>query len=244
MNLSKEKIEQIYIEAKDYFNSVHPEWACTIEQGVLVIQLNWQNSTYFNGRGVSHVARVYRHVVKVFPNGKFMTIDVNTTDESSIGLGSIGISQESFAGKSWNYHYEKELGYDNATGETGILTYRFSTSDIQVPVRKYFENLGLKYNFYSFGEDIKAIPATTKISLGVLFLFIGTVFSVIEYCVLYIDPDRVLDVTINGVPQLVPVSEISLGVRIAFALFPAIFLFVGIFLIINFVKYNVNRDMY
>ncbi len=239
MGLTNEEIQQVYEQARVALLISHPEWICTIEQNSLVIQLNWQNATYFNGRGVTHVARVYRHIVKVYPDGKFMTLDVHVNDENSIGLGGIVLSQDAFAGKSWNFHLEKELGHDNNTGETGILTYKFCTSDIQKPVKEYFEGQGFQYKFYSVGEGIKAIPPQIKIALGALFTFIGIAFAVVAYAVLYLDPYSEMTVTTNGVNQVIYAYQVPVIVKILTALFPAIFILVGVLLIINFVKHDV-----
>lgn len=242
MILENEQIISIYENARNYFVSIHPEWLCTIEEDILIIQLNWQNSTFFNGRGLSHFDRTYRHIIKVFPDGKFMTTDLNVTDETAVGVGIINISQQVFSGKSWNYHYEKEFGRDNNTGEVGILTYKFNTSDIQKPVKEYFKSIGLQYKAISFGESLKAVPAQTKIMLGVLFSFIGLVFVFTEYFVLYMNPNLKMNVVVDGVPQVMYVSQIPIWVKAALGIFPVVFILVGIMLIVNFIKYNVSRN--
>lgn len=184
IELTKEEINKIYYEACDYFKRNHPELICTVEQNVFVAQLNWQDVTYFNGRGLTKEARTYRCVVKVFPNRTFYMIDVNTDNVDKIGLGGVKISRGAFAGRSWSYHFEVVLGQDNKTGETGLLTYRFKSSEIQKPVKNYFKSLGLKSKFFSYSLSVKALPKAMQIVAIVVPLLCGIVFTTIGILVL------------------------------------------------------------
>lgn len=213
MELTKEQINLMYENAKKYFDEVYPQFLCTVEQDCLVVQLNWQNVTYFNGRGLTRSARTYRCVVKIFKNGNFYMTDVYVDNIDSIGLGGIKISRDSFAGTSWSYHYEKVLGVDNNTGEKGILTYKFCTSEIQKPVKTYFKELGLKKKFYSYSLSIKALPKIGRITAVVVPLLNGSIFSF-------------LGILLNGEQLFFPVF-LSLGI---------IFLLWGIFNIYSLLK--------
>lgn len=179
MKLTDEQINQMYEYAKKYFDEKYPQFLCTIEQNCLVVQLNWQNVTYFNGRGLTRSARTYRCVVKIFKNRNFYMTDVYVDNIDSIGLSGIKINREAFAGVSWSYHYETVLGFDNKTGEKGILTYKFCTSEIQKPVKEYFKQLGLKKKFYSYSLSIKAYPTLFRIVAVVVPLICGSVFTLI-----------------------------------------------------------------
>ena len=179
MELTREQINLMYENAKKYFDELYPQFLCTVEQDCFIVQLNWQNATYFNGRGLTRSARTYRCVVKIFKNGNFYMTDVYVDDIDKIGLGGIKISREAFAGASWSYHYEKVLGVDNNTHEKGILTYKFCTSEIQKPVKTYFKELGLKKKFYSYSLSIKALPKVERITAVVVPLIGGIVFTLI-----------------------------------------------------------------
>ena len=218
---------QAYKKAKAYFQEMHPEWICTIEQDCLVIQLNWQNVTYFNGRGLTHSARAYRHIVKLYPDGKFLTLDTTVDDIQTVGLGDVHISRDAFAGKKWNFHYEKELGYDHDTDKFGIQTYKFSTSDIQKPVREYFENEGYTYKFYSVKEDFRALDGKTKLAVGILFTFIGLIFYVAAFAILG-NPNLEITSTTNGITTTKLVRDIPIMTKAIIGLFPVIFVGVGL----------------
>ena len=175
--LTKEEINKIYNDACIYFEKNHPELICTVEQDAFVAQLNWQNVTYFNGQGLTRQARAYRCVVKIYPNRTFFMIDVNTNNIDSIGLGGIKLSRSAFAGRSWNYNYEMVLGKDNVTGETGVLTYRFKSSEIQKPVKNYFKSLELKSKFFSYSLAVKALPKAMQVVASVVPLLCGIAFT-------------------------------------------------------------------
>ncbi len=230
-------IEKEYAKARVYFAKTHPEWTCTVEQECFVVQLNWQNSTYFNGQGVTHNARQYRHIVKLYPDGKFLAIDATVDDETSVGLGGVHIGREAFAGKSWNFHYEKELGYDHDTKKLGIQTYKFSTSQIQKPVREYFEEQGYKYKIYSIKEDFRALDGRVKLTVGVLFSVIGLIFAL---CLLlaFNDPSLEIKSTVNGITTIKQMGDVPLLSKAIMLLFPATFISVGTLCITNFMKYN------
>lgn len=171
MNLTNEQINNYYLNAIEYFNKTHPEWLCTIEQGFLVIQLNHNNSTFYNGLRLTETTSTYRCVVKIMKNGKFLMTDVYVTDGNSVGLAGLQLSSTAFAGKSIEYHYE--------TSKEG--EYKFSTLDIQKPVKEYFKSLGLKYKFYSYKFSLQALPKVLRIVTVILPLFVGCLFIPLSF---------------------------------------------------------------
>lgn len=175
--LSREQINSYYQSALEYFTKNYPQFLCTIEQNVFVVQLNYSNDKYFSGEGMSTSAKTYRCVVRILPNGKFYMTDVYIENETAIGLGGFRITMSSFAGKSINYHYEAVLDKDDNTGEISFKKYKFSTLDIQRPVKKYFSDLGLKYKFYSYALDLQAQPKIMRIVIIIVPLICGIIIT-------------------------------------------------------------------
>ncbi len=231
MQLSANDIQNYYMQAINYFSTSHPEWICTVEQGVLVIQLNWQNATYFNGMGLTHASRVYRHIVKIFPDGKWMATDVTVNNDSCVGLGGIRISESAFSGKQWSYQAEKVLGHDNQTGQNGILTYKFNTADIQVPVKEYFNSLGFKYKFFSLKESFRGLPKGLRIGVGVVFVFVGILLLAIFGAIVG-NPDATFTTTVNGVTTVSTGADVPGAVKIIMFGIPGILLVIGVFMLI------------
>ena len=177
--MNKEQIMQYYLNAKAYIEQNHPELICTIEQDCFVTQLNWQNVTYFNGRGLTHSSRTYRNIVKIRSNGDFYMIDVYINNDSSIGLDGLQIDNSYFGGKSLNFTSEVMFGKDNNTGEVGVQTYTFNTSDIQKPIKDYFQGMGLNYRFFSYELVIKALPSIGRLIVVGLPLCVGGIFTLL-----------------------------------------------------------------
>ena len=177
--MNKEQIMQYYLNAKTYIEQNHPELICTIEQDCFITQLNWQNVTYFNGKGLTHSSRTYRNIVKIRPNGDFYMTDVYVNNDSCIGLDGFQISNSYFAGKSWNFTSEIMLGKDNNTGDVGVQVYTFKTSDVQKPIKNYFLGMGLHYKFFSYELAVKAFPPMGRALIVGLPLIVGSVFTFI-----------------------------------------------------------------
>jgi hypothetical protein len=176
MNLSNEQINAVLQKAAADLMAANP-FICTVDQGCLVVQLNWKDTTFFNGRGITREAFGYRYIVKLKPNGKFTTVDLTTADVQSVGLNGINISSSAFAGKQVSFHKDIQLGRDNLTGQTGVITNSFNSRDIQVPVKQYFLNQGFEYQFYSLGDNWHAIPPMLRIALGGIFTFVVVFFA-------------------------------------------------------------------
>ena len=87
----------------------------------------------------------------------------------------------------------------------------------------------------------KALSAMAKLIAGGVLLFIGLVFVIAEYLVFYMDPDREITAMVNGVPQVIILSQLSVWVKVAFALFPMVFILVGLFLLVSFARYKVKN---
>ena len=241
MELTQAQIASIQIKAQDYFKKTHPEWICTIEGPYLVIQLNWMDATYFNGKGVSHEARIYRHMVEILPNGTFKTMDVTADSEKAIGLDGISLSASSFAGKQFIYHAEAMLGKDNQTGAEGIITYKFNSADVKKPVRQYLEQFGLKYNSTSSPrEQFNALGGQTKLALGLLFGFIGLVFLIV-LIVLSASPGMEVTQTVNGVTSVTTVDEAEPVLLAVFTIIPVVFITSSIALLVSYKKYNASK---
>lgn len=179
--LSREQVYSYYQSALDYFNSNYPQFLCSIEQNAFVVQLNWQNNDYFNGLSVPSAAKTYRCIVKILPNGKFCMVDVYIDNEMTRGLGGYDIKNSAFAGKSISYHYETVLNQNDFTGEIKFKKYKFSTLDIQKPVKKYFMDLGLKYKFYSYTLNILSLPKMYQIVSVVVPLLCGVMFTLFAF---------------------------------------------------------------
>ena len=169
MNLSREQRYAILQRAAYELMSQYP-FVCTIQQGCLIVQLNWKDNTYFNMQGLTREACSYRHIVKIKPDGKFVTVDVFVNDYTAVGMGGLRISRSAFAGKQIRFTKEIALGRNNQTGQVGVITNEFSTKWIQEPVKNYFLNLGLQYQFYSLVDNFHALPADMRFILGCMFI--------------------------------------------------------------------------
>ena len=179
--LSREQINTYYQGALEYFNNNYPQFLCTIEQNTFVIQLNYQNEKYFSGMAMPISAKTYRCVVKILRNGKFCMSDVYVDNEMIRGLGGFDIKNVAFAGRSISFHYETVLDQNENTGEISFKKYKFSTSDIQKPVKKYFMDLGLKYKFYSYSLNIQSLPKEMRIVSVVVPMFCGIIFTLFGF---------------------------------------------------------------
>ena len=167
-------------------------FVCTIEQGMLVIQANWKDTTYINGPGLTREQRSYRHIVRIKPNGKYATLDVYVDDYQSVGLGGLVIRRDAFSGKAVTFNWEAQIGKNNQTGEKGLIVNRFSSRDIQAPVKEYFNNLGFKYQRYSLSDDWHGIQPNMRLILGAMFtVFPALMIPGIMYSV-FTEEDKVL----------------------------------------------------
>ena len=241
MELTKTQITNIQKEAQNHFKKVHPEWICTIEGPYLVIQLNWMDVTYFNGKGVSHEARIYRYMVEILSDGTFKTMDVTADNEKAIGLDGVSLSASSFAGKQFIYHADARLGTDNQTGEKGIITYKFNNNEIKKPVMEYLEHLGLKYkSANSPREQFNALDGRIKLALGLLFGFTGLVFLIV-LIILSVSSGMEVAQTVNGVTSVTTVDEADLVLLTVFTIIPIALITSSIALLVSYKRYNTKR---
>ena len=238
MKLTQEQIAKLQKKVQHHFKKTHPEWICTIEGPYLVIQLNWMDATYFNGQGVAHEARIYRHLVEILPSGRFKTMDVTADSEKAIGLEGVTLSMNSFAGKQFIFHADARLGKDNQTGKKGIITYRFNNNDIKKPVREYLEHFGLKYQFMNSPVDeFNAIYGPTKLANGFIFAVVGLIF-LIFMAFLWLSPGMEITETINGVTQTKTLGEANPVLKTVFTIFPAVFIYFSAAFFVSYKKYN------
>lgn len=167
MNLSREQRLAILQRAANDLMAQNP-FICTVQQGCLIVQWNWKDTTYFNGQGVAREACSYRHIVKIKPDGKFITVDLHVNNYQSIGLDGMRLSQRIFSGKSVEFHKEVSFGVNNQTGQKGFVVNQFDSRIIQEPVKRYFRGLGLEYKFFSLSDSFHAVPPVSRILLGFL----------------------------------------------------------------------------
>ena len=131
MKITDEKRQELYTLLKIEIEKQFPQFLCTIEQDVFVIQINWKNTTYFNPNGITKDIKSFRHIIKINKNGSFQTTDVMIEDEKTIGLGNLTISKSMFSGESFGYSLDLSLGIDNNTNQFGIIRNEFTTDTIK-----------------------------------------------------------------------------------------------------------------
>ena len=188
IELSKEHRLAVLQKAASDLSSKFP-FICTIEQGMLIIQADWKDTTFINGPGLTREQKSYRHIVRLKPNGKFATLDVYVENYESVGLGGLTIGRREFAGKSVRINWEAQIGKDNQTGKTGLIVNKFSSRSIQVPVKEYFSNLGYAYQRYSLADDWHGISFNMRVVLGLLFMFASGIMipGIIYSCIVESD---------------------------------------------------------
>ena len=151
MKLTQLQINQAYQQAIQYFYQVHPDWICTIENGVLIIQLNWQHYTRDGLLYLSETDRKYRYVVKIEENGSLTDYQVDAVTENAIGLGGASLSAGAFVGERTSTHFEIDLKNRDANNRP-VVTQEVSYADqVAQIVRDYFEGKG--YRYYSASRN-------------------------------------------------------------------------------------------
>ncbi len=185
--LSKEQRLEILQKAAADLQAKYP-FICTIEQGMLIVQADWEK---MNDLELTDEQKSYRHIVRIKPNGKFATLDTYVNDETAIGLGGLIITREAFAGKTINLNFEMQIK-ENSQGNKELNIKKFSTKDIQTPVKEYFTRLGYAYQRYSLSDDWHGIQPNMRLILGAMFtLFPALMIPGIMYSV-FTEEDKVL----------------------------------------------------
>ena len=70
-NLTPQQIYQIYCQMMQDLGRQLPEWYFYIENGSLVICLNWKNPYYYADTGITTAMKTFRYVVTVNADGTF-----------------------------------------------------------------------------------------------------------------------------------------------------------------------------
>ncbi len=223
------EITDIYRRAQVFFSRTHPEWVCSIENDCFVIQLR-QNTSHFYGMALSHSARVYRHVVKVFSDGRFVTLDTSANDESAVGLEGIVLGKNAFSERPWCPHCKTKLGTEPASETPGLLAYDFTEQDIRIPVKRYFQEQGLKFGSFSVLGRFRALDHDFKRMFGMLFLVTGSLLMILMF-LKWSDEAGVVTSYINGVTTFHTVADVSLYRKVLSFLFPGLLIGSGLFLL-------------
>lgn len=100
--LTNEQINNYYNEALTFFNKEYPQFNCQIIDNTLVVGYKWKDSTNLSGINTANEVLSYRCVVKILPDGKFLTNDVILNKTVLNSISEVKFSSTGFSGKIWN----------------------------------------------------------------------------------------------------------------------------------------------
>ena len=129
-------------------NRPEQPWAVTVEGDSIVARWKWMDATFFAPAEVNDETKAFTFTVTLNDKGKWKEID--KTEEKSSGVKmsggtlSFGTSSSSFKGKTNQKSFTFGAGKDNQTGETGLIGFKFNTTDVKKPVRDYLTSCGWK----------------------------------------------------------------------------------------------------
>lgn len=167
MNLSNKEINDYYEQAVEDFKESHPEWICTIKDGVLIIQLNAYSWKDFVGYRLSSEQRRFRHIVIIKNNGTVLDHDLFVSEENVIGLGKTRISKSMFLGESGSFSYQIDLNKDAESNCQEQTDKEIREFNVQKFICEYFKDRGLI--FYS----------PTRLWIGISFMLFSILAGII-----------------------------------------------------------------
>ena len=123
-------------------------WEVAIEGDSIVARWKWMDATFFSPHEVSEETRQFTFIVTLTDRWTWKELDKTENKASGVkasgGKLSFGSSSNTFMGKTNQKSFQFGVGKDNQTGETGLVGFKFNTTDVKQPVREYLMSCGWK----------------------------------------------------------------------------------------------------
>ena len=140
--------QQILYDAPNVLNRPEQPWVVTVEGDAIVARWKWMDATFFGPNEVNDQVRSYTFTVILTDKYKWKEVDQTEKKSSNISMsgGNIGFgtSSSSFKGKTTQKSFEFGVGKNNATGEFGIIGFKFDTEIVKKSIRDYLTYCGWK----------------------------------------------------------------------------------------------------
>jgi len=139
---------QVLAGAPGALNRQDRPWAVTIEGDSIVARWKWMDATFFAPHEVNADTREFTFTVTLKDNGTWKELDKTQSKSGGVNVSggklSFGGSSNTFVGKTNQKSIQFGIGKDNQTGQTGVIGFKFNTTDVKKPVRDYLISCGWK----------------------------------------------------------------------------------------------------
>ena len=106
------------------------------------------DARFFSPHEVNNQTRDYSFTVTLLDNNTWKEQDVTSQKKSGVSMSggglSFGSSKNTFKGKTNQKSFSLGAGQNNQTGEAGIVSFKFDTSAVKLPIRNYLTSCGWK----------------------------------------------------------------------------------------------------
>ena len=140
--------QTVLASAPGALNKPERPWEVTVVGDSIVARWKWMDATFFAPHEISDETKQFTFTVTLTDKGTWKELDKTEKKSSGVKMSggklSFGSSSSTFKGKTNQKSFQLGVGQNNQTGETGIIRFKFNTTDVKQPVRDYLTACGWK----------------------------------------------------------------------------------------------------